>query len=106
MGIPDDDPPAFIIPEVLLACPWPPRMDTLLPSSKLELIDSLARGELQELCLELSLLPEWCSMDEEGEGEEEEGMRIAGESRRGSAFPPRMRVLVATLIGRGACECW
>ena len=105
MVIPDDDPLAFIIPEALLPWPWPPRMDPPLPSSKLELIDSLARGELQELCLEFSLLPEWCSIDKEGDGDEEEGMRLAGVIRRGSAFPPRMRVLVATLIGRRACEC-
>ena len=81
-------------------------MDPLLPSSKLELIESLARGELQEFSLELSLLPEWSSIDEEGEGEEV-GARLAGEGRRGSPFPLRMRVLVAILIGRGACgwEC-
>ena len=82
-------------------------MDPLLPSSKFELIESLARGELQEFSLELSLLPEWSSTDEEGEGEEEEGARLAVEGRRGSPFPLRMRVLVAILIGRGACgwEC-
>jgi hypothetical protein len=104
MGIPDEDPLVFNMPEVPLPWPCPPRIDPLLPSSKVELIDSLARGELQEFSLELSLLPGWRSMDEEGEGEEE-GERLAGEGRRGSLFPLRMRVLVAILIGRGACGC-
>ena len=62
-------------------------------SSRLELMESLASGELQELGRLFSLLPEWCSMDEEEE--------VVDKGRSGSDFISLDSLdLVATLIGR------